>query len=798
MDIPPKLVRELIETGASTSATQLLELCGRRLTDQIKNDLDSALRSPRQDERVFGIARLLLNICYGADTEAGAPLAAATLDFLVHGWSSLQFENPKHLQHLCVATLTACIYAHYQEGYWNACPHFLEKATAFSFAKELVGYWNAPALVARIMLAENRIVEAKKLLDQIPFRESDQADHVALAHQELSSFIRKRFELDARLKIADQANVIWERVFAENLSVLDQLSHTISNAPDVQVISFGLADLIPLKDQLEEMQRIATTAMSFEEKYARLSALNERWRETMFLLLNPKADLGRVTAEWVSRVSDRASYIHAAPQPDRQEAEACLNDLVKARDWSFRCGDWHRFWLADWARILVFERLEQRSDCIEIIRSLVHSINEKRAVTDDIEVRSNISNYLPGLAGKACKLCDPIDDISTLFAACELRKSRSLLASKSSASSVLEPGTLGPLALGERTHYLSYTAFHEDNFIQACLYTSDGMIGTQRLEVSVETVKGCIERLDPAKWNSFRFIGRPTPPQALAPLLFPLEAAIGAGRIRFGDHVCIAADDPVNLVPLHYLTIAGELAVKRVSMSRVASFADARMLADERTFRPLRSASIFSPTVSKNPGRFDDFNGVAQVLAAELPLHEVTADGPISADGVIDTLRTDSVIHLYAHGAFKPDANPHTNSGLVVSDGNGLPYLDGHPDRLLTPKHLIENRKPALSGSHVTLSACVSGLGLEGQGGDVLGLEMALRLCGASSVLATHWNVKWSDASVFSREFYRRWLGENISRGEAWRQTVEALMNREKSPSRATEWCAFSLFGGWR
>lgn len=151
------LLNDVIRTGQSSSADALLQRFGQRLTDPVRDELAGVLQSPTQEMRISGVVRLLLNICYGADTQAGAILAAAAMDILADQWRSFKFENPAHLENLCVATLTACIHAHYEEGLWDVCPGLLSRAKTFSFAESRESYWNGPALLARMFLANNRV-----------------------------------------------------------------------------------------------------------------------------------------------------------------------------------------------------------------------------------------------------------------------------------------------------------------------------------------------------------------------------------------------------------------------------------------------------------------------------------------------------------------------------------------------------------------------------------------------------------------------------------------------------------------
>jgi hypothetical protein len=283
---------------------------------------------------------------------------------------------------------------------------------------------------------------------------------------------------------------------------------------------------------------------------------------------------------------------------------------------------------------------------------------------------------------------------------------------------------------------------------------------------------------------------------ALSPLLAPLEQALRSGHVSEGDHICVAADDPVHLVPLQYLPLLNRPSVELVSISRVTSFSDALRLVHCSDKPPSSGVAIFVPTLARDPTRPHRY-----FIEAIGPLENGLAStrkfdsGPLTAREVVSLLRPDCVIHIHAHGTAPPGANPFLDSGLVVSRHGELPDLRGLRESLLTPAQVLK-RRPNLSGSHITLSACVSGVGKEGRGGDVLGLEFAFRRCGASSLLATHWEVLAQQASEFSAEFYRRWLGGD-SRAEAWRSTTRHFMSQAETAGAAAERCAFSLYGAW-
>ena len=96
------------------------------------------------------------------------------------------------------------------------------------------------------------------------------------------------------------------------------------------------------------------------------------------------------------------------------------------------------------------------------------------------------------------------------------------------------------------------------------------------------------------------------------------------------------------------------------------------------------------------------------------------------------------------------------------------------------------------------MQACVSGLSTEGRAGDALGLEWALIARGASTVLASHWNISFTTAVAFFERFYRGWIVDGLSRAQASRRAMLEVRDDPDFASYGLEWAAFTLIGDWR
>ena len=210
----------------------------------------------------------------------------------------------------------------------------------------------------------------------------------------------------------------------------------------------------------------------------------------------------------------------------------------------------------------------------------------------------------------------------------------------------------------------------------------------------------------------------------------PLSKALLSGRVAEGDQVCIAAEDPVNLIPLQYLLLSdGRVVVEAFSLTRVASFSDALAISRSEPMRPTQGAVVFVPADDREiEHKQRAFQEIQTTLSGALSSLHVKTGGHIDAQEIAQVMHQNHVIHIDAHGYFPPQGNPYEASGLLVSDGRNLATRKAESPCVLTPSQIVAN-KYALNGSHVTMQACVLGLGRPGRGGDVLGHGNSVCAC---------------------------------------------------------------------
>ena len=140
----------------------------------------------------------------------------------------------------------------------------------------------------------------------------------------------------------------------------------------------------------------------------------------------------------------------------------------------------------------------------------------------------------------------------------------------------------------------------------------------------------------------------------------------------------------------------------------------------------------------------------------------------------------------------KAVANPMTRSGLIFSgaentmneeilaDDNG--WLNSYEASLLN-----------LRGTElVVLSACETGTGDVQNGKGVYGLQRAIRVAGAESLIMRMWEVDDKATQELMTYFYDYWIDKNMTKKEAFNQAQEKIREKYKHPYY---WGAFIMLG---
>jgi CHAT domain-containing protein len=145
-----------------------------------------------------------------------------------------------------------------------------------------------------------------------------------------------------------------------------------------------------------------------------------------------------------------------------------------------------------------------------------------------------------------------------------------------------------------------------------------------------------------------------------------------------------------------------------------------------------------------------------------------------------------SMLHLVTHGYFDPK-RPEV-SGLLLSTVNREEKpLNG----FVGLQDIYELRAPVLL---VVLSACQTALGKDVRGEGLLGVTRGFMYAGASSVVASLWQVDDAATAELMKLFYSNMLQRGMKPGEALRAAQNSIRQRPEWRS-PYYWAAFTLQG---
>lgn len=150
------------------------------------------------------------------------------------------------------------------------------------------------------------------------------------------------------------------------------------------------------------------------------------------------------------------------------------------------------------------------------------------------------------------------------------------------------------------------------------------------------------------------------------------------------------------------------------------------------------------------------------------------------------------LLHFAGHGLL--DERFPLDSALALTIPMQL--QEGRDNGLLQAWEIFENVR--LDAHLVTLSACETALGREMGGEGLLGLTRAFQFAGASTVLASLWNISDESTAMLMKRFYT-YVRQGKTKDEALRDAQLDLIRLEKEElSHPYHWAGFSLYGDWK
>lgn len=179
--------------------------------------------------------------------------------------------------------------------------------------------------------------------------------------------------------------------------------------------------------------------------------------------------------------------------------------------------------------------------------------------------------------------------------------------------------------------------------------------------------------------------------------------------------------------------------------------------------------------------------------------------GKAAEEAAVKSLRSPRLVHLATHGYFLAnersgtagltrgiiEKNPMLRSMLFFAGAQNTldqkPLSGSTEDGILTA---FEAQNLDLKNTElVVLSACQTAQGKVQNGEGVYGLQRALRIAGAKSLLLTLWDVDDKIGQEFMRLFYEKWLGSS-SKKEAFRWAQTKVKEKHPQPFY---WAGFVL-----
>lgn len=277
------------------------------------------------------------------------------------------------------------------------------------------------------------------------------------------------------------------------------------------------------------------------------------------------------------------------------------------------------------------------------------------------------------------------------------------------------------------------------------------------------------------------------PAARLAERIFgPVARPLAALRPK---RLIVAPDGALETVPFALIAPEAETAVLP-SASALAAIRSARPAAPPRTLA-LLADPVLSAEDPRAPGVRREGASLARLRFSRSEADQVSAIIPWSVRKIAldrdanraffeGDLRGFGFLHLATH-ALAGARNPEL-SGLALSGG----FL-----------RLSEIYNLDLRAKLVTLSACRSAAGTELPGEGLMSLTRGFLYSGASSLLASLWDVDDRATAELMKRFYRAHLVEGKPLAAALR-SAQLSLSREPGWEHPYYWAAFVLQGDWR
>ncbi len=216
--------------------------------------------------------------------------------------------------------------------------------------------------------------------------------------------------------------------------------------------------------------------------------------------------------------------------------------------------------------------------------------------------------------------------------------------------------------------------------------------------------------------------------------------------------------------------------------------------------------------ISQLPGAYEEVVSIQKLLEKKGNLKVDAFLNMSATESKVKALQNPSILHLATHGFFLEDktqaesnellsnfsfSSPLLRSGIIMNHGgdlmdsveNFLKY--NSEDGILTAYEAMSLSLD--STSTVVLSACETGRGESKVGEGVYGLQRALMIAGAESLIMSLFEVQDEATLKLMLNFYQNWIDKKMGKREAFLVAKKTL--RESFPE-PRYWGAFVMLGG--
>jgi hypothetical protein len=765
-----------------------------------KDAASGLVASDRPGSVVLGFVPVAVRLCGGVNPTVGMPLALATHRLAVE----LFEENADH------AGLLLMTLSNLAQQYANACNLLGDSDSALAFTERWIPYYtrldereNVPGLkAARInaLLNAHRLDDAQSELEDPTLRGNWATDIEVARLEGVLAQLRRSVTEDKRAAAAEaRATAQGAPAVSDEIqrAVLTAVQQTIDDPGQKSEITESLAKLFA---------RAKPSDVSDPATFRRLI---ESLAEGEAYLTKGQTSESELT---IRRRIREASAIFITERPSPETIRQSLAVLEECLEWTKARGHTELMNDALWAIYLCRARLGDPSRAADAVLALRANLEADRASIEEPLERGGVFSRYPHLFAALCEQLQKAGRTDALLEAIEASKGRGVadILTRKSGRAVADATiysvvkSLPALTRQHDFHYLTF--FVDEAQTYAALVSKSGEIhAVPPAPLGRAAIREASLRADPRDWGRRQ---SDNPGRVLAPLVEALGDFLANKVIEVGDHLCYAADEDLSNVPLQYLRIRGKPLIDYVSLSRIHNALHLEQVLAAGSAPPTSFRAFVVPTIQNTErDSWPELQRYMRQPAERLRRH-LEGDNVENTEASIERLmRSDlrgRILHFSAHGTFplaEDEGTPFERSGILLAFDGQLPDLErlqaGDFTGVLTP-HRVLDSKLDLSGSHVSLMTCVSGLSREGLGGDALGIEWALLQAGSASLIATHWNINAKIAAAFLDRFYEHWLGQRHTRAQALVRTVQEFREKSGPLSKPECWAAFSLTGDWR